>query len=61
MALDGSDAEAVIAEFRKLGIDDAALAARLQKEGAASFQKSWDGLLSGIAAKSVKLAEATAK
>ena len=49
LAVDGGDAETVIAEFRKLGIDDAALALRLQQEGADSFQKSWDSLLAGIA------------
>ena len=51
MAVDGGDAEAVLAEFRKLGVDDAALALRLQKEGAASFQKSWDSLLAGLKTK----------
>ena len=52
---DGGDAEAVIAEFHKLGIDDAALAQRLQQEGAESFQTSWDSLLSGIRRKSAQL------
>lgn len=61
LPLDGGDADAVIAEFAKLGIDDTALASRLQKEGADSFQKSWDDLLARIAAKSAKLVEASAK
>ena len=52
---DGGDAEAVIAEFQKLGVDDAALAQRLQHEGADSFQTSWDSLLSGIRRKSAQL------
>ena len=51
MALDGGDAEAVIAELRALGIDDAALAAQLQQEGGDSFKKSWEALLKGIAEK----------
>ncbi|MEO8835175.1 MAG: transaldolase [Caldimonas sp.] len=61
MAPDGGDAEAVIAEFGKLGIDDAALAARLQKEGGDSFAKSWKSLLAGIADKSAQLAGAAAR
>ena len=60
MAVDGGDAEKVIAEFRKLGIDDAALALRLQKEGAASFQKSWDSLLAGLKDKTSQLDGASA-
>ena len=61
LPVDGGDAEAVIAEFRKLGIDDAALAPRLQQEGADSFQKSWDSLLAGIKGKSAQLAAAAAR
>ena len=48
LAVDGGDAETVIAEYRKLGIDDGALALRLQMEAADSFLKSWNSLLSGI-------------
>ena len=54
-------AEAVIAEFRRLGIDDAELAARLQHEAAESFSKSWKSLLMGIAQKASQLAGAHAK
>jgi len=61
MALDGGDAEAVIAGFRRQGIDDEALAARLQREGADSFAKSWASLLGGIRDKSAQLASATSK
>jgi transaldolase len=39
MAADGGDAEKVLAEFEKTGIDEAALAVRLQHEGAAAFRK----------------------
>jgi transaldolase len=61
LPLDGGDAETVIAGFRKLGVDDDALALRLQQEGGDSFQKSWDSLLAGIKGKSAQLAGATAR
>ena len=61
LAVDGGDAEAVIAKYRELGIDDAALALRLQQEGADAFQKSWDSLLAGIAGKAAQLAGTAAK
>src|SRR6202030_1243134 len=48
MPLDGGDAETVIAGFRRDGVDDDALAARLQREGADAFSKSWNALLAGI-------------
>ncbi len=47
---DGGNAEQVLAEFSEAGIDVAALAARLQEEGKASFNKSWEDLLSSIEA-----------
>jgi transaldolase len=52
---DGGYAEDVLDEFRNEGIDDVALAAQLQKEGAEAFSKSWAGLLSRIAEKSEQL------
>ncbi len=55
MPEDGGDAEAVLAEFAKAGIDVAALAARLQTEGAQSFTKSWAELLNVIAVRSKQL------
>jgi transaldolase len=61
MALDGGDAEAVIAEFCRLGIDDAALAERLQTEGADAFAKSWKSLLAGIGDKVSRLTGAASK
>ena len=61
LAPDGGDAEQVIAEFVKLGIDVGALALRLQKEGGDSFKKSWHSLLAGIQAKSTQLAGAAAR
>jgi transaldolase len=55
MAADGGDAEKVLAEFEKTGIDEAALAMRLQHEGAAAFSKSWQDLMAVIAEKSAAL------
>jgi transaldolase len=51
----GGDAEAVIAEFAKAGVDDAALAERLQHEGVKSFASSWNELLDCIASRSEQL------
>ena len=58
---DGGDAEATLAELRTLGVDDAALAERLQREGAAAFAKSWQALLAGIAAKVGQFAPARSR
>jgi transaldolase len=51
MPVDGGCAEAVIGEFRRQGVDDAALAEQLQREGVAAFAKSWQSLLTSIQAK----------
>ncbi|MGC1817158.1 MAG: transaldolase [Casimicrobiaceae bacterium] len=58
LPVDGGDAEAVLEAFRREGIDDQVLAARLQREGADAFSKSWSALLSRIRAKSSELAGA---
>ncbi len=50
--LDGSDADAVLAEFTHAGIDNDALAADLQREGAKAFATSWSDLMQQIASKS---------
>ncbi|HEY4071937.1 MAG TPA: transaldolase [Herbaspirillum sp.] len=55
MAADGGDAENVLAEFEKAGIDEAALAMRLQQDGAVAFSKSWQDLMAVIAEKSAAL------
>ena len=55
MAADGGDCEAVLAQFAKAGIGVDALAAKLQKEGADSFVKSWNELMGVIASKSAVL------
>ena len=49
---DGGHAEAVLEEFRREGVDDDALAARLQREGADAFAASWQALLPRIHKKS---------
>jgi transaldolase len=49
---DGGDCEAVLAQFKHAGVDTDALAATLQTEGAASFVKSWNELMSVLASKS---------
>jgi transaldolase len=58
MAKDGGDCESVLAKFKAAGIDVGALAAQLQKEGAASFVKSWAELMKRITDKSAALANA---
>jgi transaldolase len=56
MRKDGGDAEQVLAEFARAGIDIDALAVRLQSDGADSFVKSWRELMQRIAEKSAVLA-----
>jgi transaldolase len=55
LPLDGDDGEEVLAEFTRIGIDDAALAAQLQRDGTESFDKSWQDLMGRIASKSAML------
>ncbi len=52
---DGGDCEEVLSEFAKTGVDVAALAVRLQDEGARSFVKSWNDLLNVIESKCAAL------
>jgi transaldolase len=52
---DGGDCEDVLAAYEKAGISVSALAAQLQKEGAASFVKSWQDLLKSIDTKTKAL------
>lgn len=52
---DGGYAEAVLEEFRREGVDDEDLAARLQREGADAFIASWQALLARIEEKSTSL------
>ena len=53
---DGGDSGAVLAEFEAAGVDLAALAQRLQDEGAEKFVKSWHSLLERIEEKSEAVA-----
>ncbi|MEO6279780.1 transaldolase [Roseateles sp.] len=45
---DGGYADAVLEEFRREGVDDAALAERLQREGVEGFAASWHAALTCI-------------
>jgi transaldolase len=54
---DGGDAEEILGRFTKAGVDLDALAAELQRDGAAAFVKSWEDLLRCIADKSATLAK----
>jgi transaldolase len=55
LAVDGGDAEDVLAEFTRAGVNDAMLAAQLQREGADSFDASWKDLLAGLATRRATL------
>ena len=57
MAFDGGDADATLAQVAKAGVDIDALAAKLQKDGADAFVKSWNQLLQRIADKAGALAD----
>jgi transaldolase len=57
---DGGAAEKVLAEFRRAGVDDARLAARLQREGTAAFDESWKDLTDCIESKRDALTKAAA-
>ena len=55
---DGGDAEEVLDRFTQAGVDLDALAADLQRDGAAAFVKSWDDLLACLLEKSATLKRA---
>jgi transaldolase len=59
LPVDGGDAEEILARFAKVGVDDAALAAQLQREGAQSFDKSWNELIDSITSKCDMLGKTT--
>ena len=52
---DGGNCEEVLAQFAKAGVNVETLAAQLQSEGADSFVKSWNDLMTVIASKSASL------
>jgi len=53
MPADGGYADAVLEEFRREGVDDTALAQRLQREGVEACATSWHAMLSRLREKSV--------
>jgi transaldolase len=55
---DGADSEAVLGEFSRAGVDLVALAAKLQKDGADAFVKSWVSLMGVIGSKATSLKKA---
>lgn len=52
---DGGNSDEVLGQFGQAGIDIDALAVQLQSEGAESFVKSWNDLISVISSKSASL------
>jgi transaldolase len=56
MAADGGDSEEVLAKFAEAGVDVDELAARLQKDGAEIFVKSWNDMVDSISQEAEKLA-----
>jgi transaldolase len=59
MPADGGDAEQLLAKFARAGVDDAAVAEELQREGAESFNKSWNDLMDCLRSKSDQLQKAS--
>ena len=51
MPVDGGDAETQLEAFKRAGVNEAELAAQLQREGADAFVASWHALLARIAEK----------
>lgn len=51
LPVDGGDSEQVLAQFSDAGINIRSLAAQLQEEGARSFVKSWNELMSVLESK----------
>jgi transaldolase len=54
---DGGDSGAVLAEFRRAGIEPDTLATELQQEGAEAFAQSWEDLLRHLSRKRTALAQ----
>lgn len=52
---DGGDADEVLAEFERAGVDVGALADRLQREGAEAFDKSWNELMETVSKQAAAL------
>lgn len=60
LPVDGGYADAVLQEFRREGVDDAALAHRLQRDGVEAFSVAWHASLTRIRQKCLAL-HSTAK
>ena len=58
LAPDGGDCETVLAAFARAGVDVDDLASRLQNEGASSFVRSWNDLITCIESKSARMRKA---
>lgn len=48
LTCEGGDAEVVLEEFQREGVDDAVLASRLQSEGVEAFAQSWHTLMNRL-------------
>ena len=59
LAPDGGDCEKVLASFVKAGINVDALAAQLQNDGAETFVKSWNDLITSVESKSALMRKAS--
>jgi transaldolase len=55
MPADGGDADAILARFRRAGVDLTEFAAKLQADGARQFVAAWNDLLARIAAQRAAL------
>ena len=58
MPADGGDCDAILARFKDAGVDVGALATKLQKDGAKSFDTSWKDLMARIAKQTKSLTAA---
>ncbi|GGM20532.1 transaldolase [Dactylosporangium sucinum] len=56
MPADGDDCDAMLARFRDAGVDEAALAAKLQSDGAKKFVAAWNDLVERISAQRAAVA-----
>jgi transaldolase len=56
---DSGECEKTLAAFAKAGVDAGALAGRLQQEGAASFVKSWNDLMTCVESKGAAMRKAS--
>jgi len=59
LPLDGGDSDSVLAQFAAVGVEVESLAAKLQYDGAATFVKSWNELMTVIDSKSAALQAAS--